>query len=88
MKCRGTTEYQGNYGQLNQGLDLIISAMTPSSMDAIIKPCSTMPKWPRPTAITSFLDPPHTRITSFVKDDSKQVSTARLVTEGIRKSDC
>ena len=33
MKCRGTTEYQGNYGQLNQGLDLIISAMTPSSMD-------------------------------------------------------
>jgi len=24
MKCRGTTEYQGNHAQLNGGLDLII----------------------------------------------------------------
>ncbi len=33
MKCRGTTKYQGKYAQLNQAFDLIISAMTPSSMD-------------------------------------------------------
>jgi len=59
MKCRGTTVYQGKHLWLNQGLDLIIFAITTSSMDAIIKPCSTMPKWPRPTAITSFPDPPH-----------------------------
>ena len=34
MEYRGTTEYQGKHSRLNQGLDLIISAMTPSSMDA------------------------------------------------------
>ncbi len=34
MKCRGTTEYQGKHLWLNRGLDLIISAMTLSSMDA------------------------------------------------------
>ena len=34
MQCRGTTAYQGKHAQLNRGLDLIISAMTPSSMDA------------------------------------------------------
>ncbi len=55
MKCRGTTEYQGKHLWLNQGLDLIIFAITPSSMDAIIKPCSTMPKRPRPTTSLHFL---------------------------------
>ncbi len=34
MKCRGTTEYQGNHAQLNGGLDLIIFARTTGSMDA------------------------------------------------------
>ena len=33
MEYRGTTEYQGKHVWLNRGLDLIISAMTPSSMD-------------------------------------------------------
>ncbi len=33
MEYRGTTEYQGKHSRLNLGLDLIISAMTPSSMD-------------------------------------------------------
>ncbi len=34
MEYRGTTEYQGKHSWLNQGLDLIIFAITTSSMGA------------------------------------------------------
>ena len=34
IKYRGTMKYKGKCVQLNRGLDLIISAMTTSSMDA------------------------------------------------------
>ncbi len=83
MEYRGTTEYQGKHSRLNLGLDLIIFAMTPSSMDVfdcvtiysifIIVPFKTMWQGPHQSAQKSTRTGSGLSSTSFWKFASVRI---------------